>query len=190
MKRKTVIRLALLGVLMVSLALVAKFTPLGQYFNFERLSSTLSDAGPTGIVMFFVAFLAGALMNLPAALFTAIAFLVYDIGWGFPIAYVGAFIAGYGHFLVVRTIGGQALGEIKIPLMQKIMARFDMHPLRTVILLRMLFFISPPVNYLLALSNVRLRHFVLGTLIGNIVQIAFHATLMYFVRDWVLARLV
>ncbi len=178
--------MAVLGVLMVTLALLAKFTVLGDYLNYKYLSEMLIGAGAIGVVIYLAAYSGGVLMNLPAMLFTATALLVYGIPMGFPIAFVGSFIASFIHFQVVRSIGGQALAEIKIPLMQKIMARFDSHPLGTVILLRALFFISPPVNYLLALSNVRIGVLVLGTLVGILPQIAFHATLIYFTRDWVL----
>jgi len=186
MKRATVIRLATLGVLMVTLALLAKFTVLGNYLNYKYLSELLIGAGTMGVAIYLAAFTGGALMNLPAMLFTATALLVYGIPMGFPIAFAGSFVASFVHFQVVRSIGGQALAEIKIPIMQKIMSKFDSHPMRTVVILRALFFISPPVNYLLALSNVRNRDLVVGTLVGVLPQIAFHATLIYFTRDWVL----
>jgi uncharacterized membrane protein YdjX (TVP38/TMEM64 family) len=186
MKKSTAIRLAALGVLMVTLALLAKFTVLGDYLNYKYLSETLLRAGALGVVIYLAAYTGGVLMNLPAMLFTATALLVYGIPMGFPIAFVGSFVASFVHFQVVRSIGGQALAEVKIPLMQKIMSKFDSHPLLTVAVLRALFFISPPVNYLLALSNVRNRDLVLGTLLGILPQIAFHAMLIYFTRDWVL----
>lgn len=185
-KRKTVIRLGILGVVMVSLALLAKFTPLGEYLSYKVLSNALLGAGALGILIYLAAYVGGALMNLPAFLFTVLAFLVYDMGWGYVVAFLGSFLAAYVHFQVVRSIGGQALTEVKIPLMQKIMSRFDSHPLLTVILLRLLFFVSPPVNYLLALSNVRQYHFVVGTLIGNFLPLGIHAAMLYFIRDRVI----
>jgi uncharacterized membrane protein YdjX (TVP38/TMEM64 family) len=189
MKKKTVKRLALLGVIMVSLALLAKFTPLGNYLSFTYLSDTLQGAGAIGVVIFLVAFVAGALMNLPAFLFTITALLVYGYGWGYIIAGVGSFLAAITHFQVVRTIGGQALTEIKMPLMRRIMANFNTHPLRTVIILRLLFFVSPPVNYLLALSNVRQRDFILGTILGLILPLASHVAMLHFTKDWVLKNI-
>ncbi len=186
MKRKTVKRLALLGVLMVSLALVAKFTPLGDYLTYAFLSERLKDAGYIGILIYVAAFIAGALMNLPAFVFTGVAFLVYGMEAGYAVAFVGSFFSAFVHFEVVRTIGGKALTEVKIPLMQKILGKFDKHPLLAVILLRTVFFISPPVNYLLALSNFRTRHIIIGTLVGNIFPLCLHAGLLYFTRDWVL----
>lgn len=171
---------------MVTLALLAKFTPLGNYLSFTYLSETLQAAGAIGIVIFLVAFVAGALMNLPAFLFTITALLVYGYGWGYVIAGLGSFLAAITHFQVVRTIGGQALTEIKMPLMRKIMANFDTHPLRTVIVLRLIFFVSPPVNYLLALSNVRQRDFIVGTILGLILPLGTHVALLYFTKDWVM----
>lgn len=189
MKKSTVYRLAALVVVMSTLAFLAAYTPLGQYFKFHILQDAMLNAGAWGVALFIVAFVVGTLLNLPGFLFIILSFLVYGFGWGLPIAYVGALLSVLTHFVVVRTIGGQALGEIKNKMIRKVMKNFDSHPVRTVIILRLLFFISPPVNYVLALSNVRIRQFVIGTLLGNIIPLGIQALLLYFAKDFVMNKI-
>lgn len=189
MKKSTVYRLAALVVVMSALAFLAAYTPLGQYFKFHILQDAMLNAGTWGVLLFIAAFVAGTLLNLPGFLFIILAYLVYGFGWGIPIAYVGALLSVLIHFVVVRAIGGQALGEIKNKTIKKVMKNFDSHPVRTVIVLRLLLFISPPVNYVLALSNVRVGQFLLGTLIGNILPLFVQALLLYFAKDLVMDKI-
>ncbi len=189
MKRKTLIRLVLLFAIMAALAFTATYTPLGQYLTYDYLSETIRGAGLLGYLIFLLAFVLGTMMNLPGFLFIILAYLVYGYQLGFLAAYFGATVAVTCHFAFVRTIGGQALTEIKQPLVKRIMANFDTKPLQTVVVLRVLFFISPPINYLLAFSNVRLNHFVLGTLIGGILPVVTQGAFLYFAKDMVMAKI-
>ena len=83
-------------------------------------------------------------------------------------------------FYVVRLIGGQPLGDIKRPLARRILARLDEHPLQTVAILRFFFWMAPPLNYALAMSKVRYRHYLLGSAIGLAIPIPL--VVLFF--DW------
>ena len=50
--------------------------------------------------------------------------------------------------------------------MRKILDRLDERPILTVVILRLIFVMSPPVNYALALSSLRFRDYLIGSLIG------------------------
>ena len=186
MKKGTVYRLVALVVIMSGLAFMAAYTPLGEYFKFQVLKDAMQNAGIYGVGVFLLAFIIGTLLNLPGFIFIILALLVYGYGVGIPVAYAGAVLSVWVHFIVVRTIGGKALGEIKNKLLRRVMQNFDTHPVRTVIILRLLFFIAPPVNYVLALSQVKTKHFVSGTLVGIIIPLCFQALLLYFAHDFVM----
>ena len=74
-------------------------------------------------------------------------------------------------FLVVRRIGGQALAEVQWSLIQRIMSRLDEHPIATVALLRLCFFLAPVINYILALSSVSFKDFIVGTIVGLVLPL-------------------
>ncbi len=46
------------------------------------------------------------------------------------------------------------------------MSQLDAHPIRNIVLLRMLFQTVPPLNYALAMSGIRFRDYLVGTLLG------------------------
>lgn len=188
-KRKTVIRLVILVTIMVTLALLARYTSLGSFFSFSNLQDAMVGAGIPGIVIFLATFGVGTLMNIPGFIFIIVAILVYGFGIGIPVAYLGAFLSVLTHFSVVRIIGGSPFKEIKQPFVRKMMDKLAHSPVKTIVILRILFFISPPVNYALALSNVKLPDFVIGTLIGMVFPMSVLCLFLYFAKDTVMAWL-
>jgi uncharacterized membrane protein YdjX (TVP38/TMEM64 family) len=48
----------------------------------------------------------------------------------------------------------------------------DDHPIRTVFLLRLVFWMSPPLNYGLAMTEIRLRDYLVGSGAGLVAPIA------------------
>lgn len=155
MKQKTILRLVLLIVVMLGLAAIAKFTPLGEYMEFQYLIDTLQEAGLLGGLIFLIVFIGGTITALPGMLFMALAILVYGFKWGILLAYFGTVLSALVHFVIIRFIGGKAFEEIQKPFFKKMMSRLDSQPVKTVIILRTVFFAAPPLNYALALSTVR-----------------------------------
>jgi uncharacterized membrane protein YdjX (TVP38/TMEM64 family) len=49
---------------------------------------------------------------------------------------------------------------------QRILGQLDAHPLKSVFLLRVLFQTMPALNYALAMSGIRFRTYLMGTLLG------------------------
>jgi uncharacterized membrane protein YdjX (TVP38/TMEM64 family) len=80
--------------------------------------------------------------------------------------YVAACLSCITTFVVIRLVGADALREFNGRLSTRIFARLDAHPLQSVLLLRLLFQTVPALNYVLALSGIRFRDYLLGTLLG------------------------
>ena len=129
-------------------------------------------------------------MNIPGFLFIVVAVLVYGFTIGVPLAYLGGFLSVLTHFTVVRMIGGSPLKEIKQPFIKKMLMKLEQSPIRTVVILRILFFISPPVNYALALSHLKIIDFIIGTVIGMIFPLSMLMVLLYLAQDTVMAWLI
>ncbi len=69
-------------------------------------------------------------------------------------------------FIIVRTIGGQPLKEIKRPFLKKWFDRLEQQPLRSMIVIRLFLWAIPPVNYTLAMSGVTFRDYMVAAMIG------------------------
>ncbi len=61
--------------------------------------------------------------------------------------------------------------------------RLDERPITTVLLLRTVFWLAPPLNYALALSSVRFRHYLIGSAAGLVAPVGGAA--VFF--DWLFA---
>jgi len=69
-------------------------------------------------------------------------------------------------FVIVRTIGGQPLKEIRVPFLKKWLDRLEEQPLRSMIMIRLFLWAIPPVNYTLAMSGVTFRDYMIAAMIG------------------------
>lgn len=163
------VRLVGLALLIVALVVIGRLTGLSDYLEDpERLQAQVQSAGAWGVLILIAAFTVGLFIQVPGIVFATAAIFCYGRFWGGLLAYFGAVIAVSAVFVCVRGVGGQALGEIEKPWVKKILSQIDTHPLRTVTLLRLVFWSSPQLNYALALSKVSFRHHLLGTMIGLI----------------------
>lgn len=171
------IRLAILSAVLVTLLLVGEAFGVREWLTIEWLEDTVEAAGPWGYLVFLATFAAGELLHVPGLVFVSAAILAYGRIEGGLIAYVGALTSVTVVFILVRAGGGQALAEIERPWLRRMMSRLDAHPIRIVVLLRLVLWLAPPVNYALALSSIRTRDYIIGSAVG-LVPVVFAVALL------------
>lgn len=171
MSRVRILRLGLLAILIAALVYLARLTGLSEFLTKDNLKPAVQQAGVWGILLFYVCFSAGLLVHTPGLIFVAVGTLAY--GWlvGALLSFFGAVLAVCINFLFGRIVGGKVLGEIQHPRMKRILAGLDARPIRTVIVLRLLFIMMPLLNYALAFSNIRFRDYLIGSAIGLVTPI-------------------
>ncbi|MBI5331125.1 MAG: TVP38/TMEM64 family protein [Betaproteobacteria bacterium] len=146
-----------------------------EHFSVEALRQLIQDHRGAGLLGFVLAFVLGNLVQIPGWIFLAAAVLVLGKLWGGLAVYVAACTACMVSFLLFRGLGGPALRAWGNPVARRLLARLDAHPLSAVILLRLAFQTLPVLNVALALSGVRLRHYLLGTVLGLPLPIALYS---------------
>jgi uncharacterized membrane protein YdjX (TVP38/TMEM64 family) len=164
-------RLALLALFVISSFVISKLTGLSHYLTLARMRELMSSAGGWGMALFVVIFCVGELLHLPGFIFVGASVMVYGKLGGGVLALVGATASVAFSFLIIRGIGGKPMADIKRPLMKKMLARLDTQPFRTVLLLRLVFWMAPPLNYALALSNIKFRDYFVASALGLILPI-------------------
>jgi uncharacterized membrane protein YdjX (TVP38/TMEM64 family) len=87
-------------------------------------------------------------------------------------------------FFTIRLLGGNALRELDNRQAKRLLAGLDRRPLTSIVALRMLFQTVPALNYALALSGVRFRHYLLGTLLGLPLPIALYCLFFDYLAMW------
>jgi uncharacterized membrane protein YdjX (TVP38/TMEM64 family) len=159
-------RLILLALLLLTVLLTVELTGLREQFSLPALRALLEANLAVGLLLFVLAFVIGNLIQLPGWPFLAAAILALGTIVGGLVTYMAACVSCLVTFQVVKGLGGSALRDIDKPLAKKILSRLDRHPVRSVVLLRLLFQTMPALNYTLALSGVKRRDYLLGTLLG------------------------
>lgn len=166
--------------LIVCAIVAARISGVSRGLDATRLEASMREAGPFGAVLFVGVFTVGVLAYLPGALFVAAGTLAYGKFWGFLLNLLAGIVASCAGFSLARTVGGQQLVTIKNARMRRLLDRIERRPVVSLVLLRAVMFISPPLNTTLALTRLRFREFALGTALGLIFPMA----VTTFALDW------
>jgi uncharacterized membrane protein YdjX (TVP38/TMEM64 family) len=164
---------AVIGIfcLLVLLALF-RLTSLKEWFGLDHLRILLNEHQTLGLAVFVALFVLGNLLHVPGWIFLATAVLVLGRYQGGLATYLAASISCAITFLLVRWFGGNAMLAIPYAFAQRLMAQLHRAPLRNTMLLRIVFQTLPSLNYALAMSGIRFRTYMAGTLLGLPLPIA------------------
>lgn len=166
------LRILLLVTVLAGIYGIGVYTGLAQQMTKENIQEAMASAGWWGYLIYLVAFCLGNLLHIPGLVFVTASVVVFGCVPGAVMALIGSLIASSMSFFIVRVIGGQALTAIEKPLIRKMLSRLDHRPISTIAYLRVFFIASPPLNYALALSEVRFRDYFIGSAMGLFIPIA------------------
>ena len=168
-----------LGVLFASF----EFSGLRDHFSLQFLRDQFLDHKLGGLLVFVLLFALGNLIQIPGWIFLAAAVLSLGRVWGGALTYVAASVSCALTFLSIRLIGGDALRQLNSRIARRLLAQLDARPMRSMVLLRVLFQTVPALNYALALSGVRFRDYILATLLGLPLPIALYCLFFDFLAE-------
>lgn len=173
-------------VLVFLLVLWAAFRVLGldSQFSVQFLHERFEAHKFEGLLVFTGLFALGNLVQIPGWIFLASAVVALGQFWGGVATYVAACVTCLSTFWIIRRLGSDALREFKGRWSARLFAQLDVHPLRSVLALRLLFQTVPALNYVLALSGVRFRHYLLGTLLGLPLPILLYTVFFGTFANW------
>ncbi len=172
----------LFAVILFLAALLAIFELAGlrDHFSLAYLRQALSDNLAGGLLVFILVFALGNLVQIPGWIFLAAAVLALGRTWGGLVTYAAAILSCSATFLAIRRVGGDALRSMNGKLAARLLNELDAHPVRNIVLLRTLFQTVPVLNYALAMSGVRFRDYLAGTLLGLPLPIALYCLFFDF----------
>jgi uncharacterized membrane protein YdjX (TVP38/TMEM64 family) len=153
---------------------IFQWSGLREHFSLAFLQQQILAHRVGGLLLFVLLFALGNLIQIPGWLFLAAAVLALGRTWGGMATYAAACASCALTFLLIRAIGGDALRQLDSKVASHILGHLDARPVRSVLLLRILFQTMPALNYALALSGVRFRQYLAGTLLGLPLPIALY----------------
>ena len=167
-------RLLGVGLFLGVLLTVFELSGLRDHFNLAFLRQLILQHRIGGLVLFVLLFSLGNLIQIPGWVFLAAAVLTLGRLWGGAATYVAAVTSCAFTFVTIRAVGGDALRLLDNRVAVRILRELDARPIASVALLRILFQTVPALNYALAMSGIRFRAYLVGTLLGLPVPIALY----------------
>ncbi|RYX92313.1 MAG: TVP38/TMEM64 family protein [Comamonadaceae bacterium] len=137
-----------------------------HHFSLRALHDHFEAHLLQGILIFIVLFAVGNLAHFPGLLFLSSAVLTLGVTGGVLLTYTAAVVSCAVTFFVIRLVGSDALRRIDNRYAVMLFRQLDARPIRSVALLRVLMQTLPTLNCALALSGLRFRDYMLGTIIG------------------------
>lgn len=168
------IRLIAVALFLLLLFAMFELSGLRAHLNPGFLQQSIRDHQTSGLLIFVLAFALGNLIQIPGWVFLAAAVLTLGQLWGGVVTYIAASISCVATFFTLHLVGGNALRKLDSTLARNLLGRLDARPIKTVLLLRMLFQTVPALNYTLAMSGIRFRDYLIGTLLGLPIPIALY----------------
>lgn len=181
-------RLLAVVAFVVVLLLGFRLSGLNEHFELATLQREIAGHPLGGVLFFVVLFSLGNLLLIPGWVFLAAAVYAFGAPLGGLATYAAACVSCVITFGVIRLLGGDALRRLRNPLALRIFRQLDAAPIRSVVALRMLFQTLPALNAAFAMSGIRFRHYVLGTLLGLPLPIAIYVLFFDQLALWLGAR--
>ncbi len=150
---------------------MSKIFDFAHLFDTAHLRQIVADAGPLGPLAFVVVFVGAVVGQVPGLVFVIAAPALFHLPEAWFLCFVASNVAVILNFALVRRIGGQPIGSLKQPWLQKLFGALDAHPIRTVALLRTVTVMFPPVTGALALTRISAREHALGSAIGMVLPL-------------------
>ena len=178
------LRIVALVLLTGAAYLALRMTGALDRIDVPGVRAAVLEAGVWGVGLFALVFRAGrADSRTGDESSSGAGILAYGPLWGFGVSLLAAIFSVCVSFVLVRAVGGQLLAELELPFARRMLARLDERPVTSVIVLRTLLWLAPPLNYALALSGIRFRDYLIGSAVGLLLPVAGAA--LFF--DWLFA---
>jgi len=153
----------------------------------DRASALLEDLGLLGPLLYVLAFAMLEPFFVPTILFIMGASAVWPLWTAYGLSLLGATGAGVVGFGFARFLARDWV-ESRLP---ERFRRYDEElagprGFRTVLWVRLIFFLAPPAHWVLGLSKVRFTPFLVGTVIGFAPMLLLLTWLCFEFSDWLL----
>ncbi|CAK0869797.1 unnamed protein product [Prorocentrum cordatum] len=168
-------RLALLAFGCLALLATGHATGAVEKLDAEHIGSMVRGAGVFGCLVVAAVMSLGELVHVPAGdgwVVYGACIMIYGKAVGFLVGWFAAITSVTFSFFVVRAVGGKSFSQIKSKRIRAVLAQLDKRPFTVVLMLRMVLFAAPLLNYALALSGVSFKDYFLGSAIGIIPPMA------------------
>ncbi len=176
------IRIGFLLLVLGGVYYLAESAGLLEQSSPEGIRDLVAQWGSYGVLVYLTAFTLGQLVYIPGMFFVVAGSLVFGGVNGFLLAMLGSILSVSLSFYVARLLGGTPLADPKRDWIKRLVRRLDTRPVSSMFVLRLLVGTAPWLNYLLGMSSVSYRDYLIAAVLG----IAAPVMLTVVFTDWLL----
>jgi uncharacterized membrane protein YdjX (TVP38/TMEM64 family) len=135
----------------------------------------VQSLGAYGAVAFVGLCVGAVLLHMPEIVLIAIGGVLFGSVNGFLLGWIGSVAGSTCSFLIARYFMQDAVQRALLSRFERIQAideRLARRGFRTILLLRFVLFMAPPLNWAIGGTRVRLRDYLLGSVLGVVPCIA------------------
>jgi uncharacterized membrane protein YdjX (TVP38/TMEM64 family) len=168
------VKRAILGVLVVAFVAGTAWAYATGRVSAGSIEAWLESLGPIAPAMFVVAFVLGAFIGMPGMMFVIGGRLAFGAQAGFVLGYGAGLLACIAPFATARRLrdgrGGRSRRsepwQPRNRHLRRALEMVESHPLRAVLLLRLVLWFNPPLSYALAMTRIPVRTYIAGCAIA------------------------
>lgn len=150
------------------------------------ITDVVGTGDSSGVLLFFAMYVLGGIVSVPPVIFVVAAGALWPFPTALSISLSGGIATAVLGFLMSRHVA-RDFCALHIPRrLRKYNDGVEKHGFKTTVVLRLLFFLFPPVNWMLGISRVRLRDYALGTALGSIPSMLVYTLIGHDWIPWIL----
>ena len=141
------------------------------WITVDAMRAVVEAWGPLGPVAFIAVFVAGFFLPGPELLFAGVGGVLFGRTLGFTYAWIAVVVGTTLTFALVRFAAQASIQRAlhgRFPQLAALDDRLARHGVVTVVVLRLVLFLSPPLNWALGAARVATRDYVIGTALGTV----------------------
>ncbi len=166
----------LIGIILIGIAIwTYNAFDLTGLFSLDGMTALVNSLGPFGPLAFIGLCIAGVFLHLPEFVVIAVGGVLFGGVKGFVYGWLGALAGSTSTFLCVRyfmrdTVQKSLEGKFKS--LEALDNRLAAQGFQTVLMLRLVLFMAPPLNWIIALTRVKFLHYFAASALGIIPGVA------------------
>ena len=132
----------------------------------QGVRDLVAQWGMLGVSVYLAAFVIGQLVFVPGMVFVVAASLAFGELNGFLLSMLGSLLSVSLSFFMARLMGGKPLAAPQAVWLKRLMGQLETYPVGSMATMRLLVGTAPWLNYVLGMSSVSYRHYLLASVIG------------------------
>ncbi|HLK12593.1 MAG TPA: VTT domain-containing protein [Candidatus Binatia bacterium] len=162
-------RIAVLALVVAGLAAGGHLLGLARYTTLAGMRALVDAYGAWGPAAFVAVSVAGVLFHLPELVFVALGGALFGPARGFAYGWTACMLGATASFLLARYVLQDVVQrglEGRAAWLGRLDERLARHGFRTVLVLRVLLCMAPPLNWALGVTRVGFRQYLAASALG------------------------